>query len=117
KTMFAAVALGVFDALNAGPKPLDSLAAELKCSCDGLERLLDSCVCLQLLHKTQRGYANTPAAETYLCKSSPDRLTGYVNYSNEISWKLWAHLEDAIREGSHRWKQVYGWDGPIFSHF
>jgi acetylserotonin N-methyltransferase len=32
-------------------------------------------------------------------------------------WKLWGNLEDAIREGSNRWKQTYGWDGPIFSHF
>ncbi|MCC6511077.1 MAG: homocysteine methyltransferase, partial [Pirellulaceae bacterium] len=31
--------------------------------------------------------------------------------------KLWAHLEDAVREGTHRWPQAYGWDGPIFSHF
>ena len=117
KTMFAAVALGVFDALAAGPKTLESLAAELKCSRDGLERLLDSCVCLQLLKKSPGGYENAPTATAYLCKSSPDRLTGYVNYSNEISWKLWAHLEDSVREGSHRWKQVYGWEGPIFSHF
>jgi acetylserotonin N-methyltransferase len=26
-------------------------------------------------------------------------------------------LEDAVREGTHRWRQAYGWDGPIFSHF
>jgi acetylserotonin N-methyltransferase len=32
-------------------------------------------------------------------------------------WKLWANLEDAVREGTHRWQQTYGWDGPIFSHF
>ena len=44
-------------------------------------------------------------------------MTGYVRYSNEVGWKLWAHLEDAVREGSHRWKQAYGWDGPIFSSF
>ena len=32
-------------------------------------------------------------------------------------WHLWAHLDDAVREGTHRWKQAYGSDGPIFSHF
>ena len=26
-------------------------------------------------------------------------------------WKMWAHLEDAVREGTHRWKQTFGWDG------
>ena len=44
-------------------------------------------------------------------------MTGYINYSNEVMWKLWYHLEDAVREGTHRWQQAFGWDGPIFSHF
>ena len=32
-------------------------------------------------------------------------------------WKLWGNLPDAVREGTHRWTQTYGLDGPIFSHF
>src|SRR5688572_26150542 len=32
-------------------------------------------------------------------------------------WRLWGNLADAVREGTHRWQQTYGWDGPIFSHF
>lgn len=117
KTMFAAVSLGVFDVLAVGPKSLTDLADEVKSNPDALERLLDACVGLQLLVKTGGNYENTPAATAYLTKSSPERLTGYINYSNELTWKLWANLEDAIREGSHRWQQTYGWDGPIFSHF
>lgn len=117
KTMFAAVSLGVFDALAAGPKSVSDLVGELKSNRDALERLLDACVGLQLLLRTGDGYENTPAATVYLTKSSPLRLTGYINYSNEITWKLWANLEDAIREGTHRWQQTFGWDGPIFSHF
>src|SRR5436189_247014 len=34
-----------------------------------------------------------------------------------VLWQLWAHLDDAVREGTHRWKQTFGLDGPIFSHF
>jgi acetylserotonin N-methyltransferase len=117
KVMFAAVALGVFDALEAGPKPLDGLAHELTADADALRRLLDACVGLGLLTHVGDRYANTPAAAAYLCRSSPARLTGYALYSNEVLWKLWANLEDAVREGSHRWKQTYGWEGPIFAHF
>jgi acetylserotonin N-methyltransferase len=117
KAMFAALALGVFDALASGPKPLDTLAGELRSSRDGLQRLLDACVGLRLLDRDDRGYRNTPTASVYLCQNSPHRLTGYISYSNDVMWKLWAHLEDAVREGSHRWKQAFGWDGPIFSHF
>jgi len=117
KTMFAAIDLGVFDALDGKPQTLDALAKQLKCSTDGLERLLDACAGLQLLSKTNGIYANTPVAATYLCHSSPRRLTGYMSWSNGFMWGLWSHLEDAVREGSHRWQQAYGWDGPIFSHF
>jgi acetylserotonin N-methyltransferase len=117
KTMFAAVALGVFDALTARPKKLDDLSCELKADADALERLLDACVGLDLLCYSDRGYENAPVAAVYLTRSSPLRLTGYINYSNDATWKLWANLEDAVHEGTHRWKQTYGWDGPIFSHF
>ena len=117
KTLFTAVSLGVFDALATRPKSLATLARELKADADGLERLLDACVGLQLLSRRDSGYENTPAAAVYLCQSSPQRLTGYIGYSDKVMWKLWANLEDAVREGSHRWKQTFDLDGPIFSHF
>ncbi|HUY31237.1 MAG TPA: class I SAM-dependent methyltransferase [Pirellulales bacterium] len=117
KAMFAAVSLGVFDTLAAGPKGLRALAIDLKADSDALERLLDACVGLELLRRNGDDYENTPAADAFLTKSSPRRMTGYINYSNDVMWKLWANLEDAVREGTHRWKQTYGWDGPIFSHF
>jgi acetylserotonin N-methyltransferase len=117
KTMFAAVALGVFDALAAGSKKPDALARELKANPDALERLLDACVGLGLLQRHPDGYQNTPVATAYLTKTSPRRLTGYINFSNDHTWNLWAHLEDAVREGTHRWNQAYGWDGPIFANF
>jgi acetylserotonin N-methyltransferase len=117
KVMFAAVSLGVFDALAVGPKTLQALARELKTNPGALERLLDACVGLKLLDWKGQDYRNTPEASAYLCKASSDRLTGYINYSNDATWKLWANLEDAVREGTHRWKQTYGWDGPIFSNF
>jgi acetylserotonin N-methyltransferase len=117
KVMFAAVALGVFDALAAEPRPPTDLANALKVNADALERLLDACVGLDLLQRDRSGYRNTPAAAAYLCQTSPHRLTGYINYSNEFLWKLWGNLEDAVREGTNRWQQTFGWEGPIFAHF
>lgn len=117
KAMFAAVSLGVFDALASGPRTLDDLAEALPADPGALERLLVACVGLHLLRYRAGKFENSEAADAYLCGNSPRRLTGYLNYSNTVMWKLWEHLEDAVREGTHRWKQVYGWDGPIFSHF
>jgi acetylserotonin N-methyltransferase len=117
KTMFAAIALGVFDALATGPLTSAELATRIGADAGALERLLDACVGLQLLNPTAGKYENTRVAATYLTKASPRRMTGYLNFSNDVMWKLWANLEDAVREGTHRWKQTYGWDGPIFSSF
>jgi acetylserotonin N-methyltransferase len=117
KTMFAAVSLGVFDALATGAKSTTELAALLKANADALERLLDACVGLQLLRKESGKYENTLAATVYLISTSPQQLTGYINYSNEVLWRLWGNLEDAVREGTNRWQQTYGWDGPIFANF
>lgn len=104
KTMFAAVELGIFD----GHRPAD---------CKELPRLLDACVSLGLLEKRGGAYVNTPEADKYLRSDSPDTMTGYIRYSNEALYPMWGHLEDAVREGTHRWKQTFGFDGPIFSHF
>jgi acetylserotonin N-methyltransferase len=117
KTMFAAASLGVFDHLESGPKSLAILTETLNLKSDALERLLDACVGLNLLERAGSLYRNTPAASTYLCKQSPARLTGYINYSNTVLWKLWGNLEDAVREGTNRWQQTFGWDGPIFANF
>jgi len=104
KTMFAAVELGIFD----GRRPAD---------CKELPRLLDACVALGLLEKRGEEYINTPEAEKFLRSESPDTLTGYIRYSSNALYPMWGHLEDAVREGGPRWKQTFGWDGPIFSHF
>lgn len=79
--------------------------------------MLDACVGLKLLTKEQDRYANGPEADAYLTTTSPARLTGYINYSKNVLWQLWSHLDDAVCEGTHRWKQSFGWDGPIFSSF
>ncbi len=117
KTMFAAVSLGVFDYLEKGEASLGQLASDLGCNQTALATLLDSCVAIGLLTRTEDRYLNTPDAMTYLCTSSPRRMTGYINYSNQVMWQMWSHMEDAIREGTHRWKQTFGMDGPIFSQF
>ncbi|HEV2350961.1 MAG TPA: class I SAM-dependent methyltransferase [Terriglobia bacterium] len=117
KVMFAAVALGVFDALGGGPLNAPALAERLDANPDGLERLLDACVGLEFLKKENSIYSNLPVAEAYLRRGSPQTLTGYILYSNYALYGLWGRLEDAVHEGSHRWTQVFRVEGPIFDHF
>lgn len=106
KTMFAAVQLGVFE----GNRDLGAAGG----------RLLEGCAALGLLERTgDGGYVNTAEADAYLRKDSPLTLTGYILYSNKALYPMWGDLEDAVREGSNRWGQTFGFTGggPLFSHF
>jgi acetylserotonin N-methyltransferase len=117
KTMFAAISMGIFDRLHDAPAGAADLARALGANQDGLERLLDGCASLGLLSKCGGVYRNEPIAEAYLRTSSPDSLGGYIRYSDRALYPMWGNLEAAVMEGTHRWKQTFGGDGPIFSHF
>lgn len=117
KTMFAAVALGIFDSLASGAASKDRLAAQVNANPEALERLLDACVGLGLLRKHEGQYANEAVAQEYLCRASSRSLTGYILYSNDVLFRLWGNLEHAVRDGTHQWQRTFGLEGPIFNHF
>jgi len=117
KAMFAAVSLGVFDRLAEGRADAATLAAQIRANPDALERLLDACTGLGFLDKKNKTYSCTPVASTYLCRSSPRTMTGYILYSNRQLYALWGNLEDAVREGTPRWMQTFHMEGPIFAQF
>jgi acetylserotonin N-methyltransferase len=117
KTMFAAASMGIFDLLHEAPARAAYLAVRLNANADATERLLDACAALGLLRKRDGIYENHPVADTYLRAGSPHTLNGYVRYSDAALYPMWNNLADAVREGSHRWTQTFGLEGPIFSHF
>jgi len=115
--MFAAVNLEVFDALTEQPRTGAELAAMCGMSVEPLTRLLEACVSLGLLLSEDGRFRNTPVSETFLTRTSPQSLVGYVLYSNNALYQLFVHLEDAVKEGTPRWQQTFGWPAPIFEHF
>ena len=117
KATFTAVSLGIFDLLHDGPVSLDQLAGRLECPPHALERLLGACCGLGLLDLRDRAYHNRPVATRFLRVHSPETLSGYMLYSDRISHRLWGRVEDAVREGSHRWDQEFGDRQNIFDHF
>jgi acetylserotonin N-methyltransferase len=70
-----------------------------------------------LLELRDGAYHNRPVATRFLRAQSPETLSGYMLYSDRISHRLWGRLEDAVREGSHRWDQEFGDRQNIFDHF
>ncbi len=120
KTMFAAVSLGVFECIAGAPATAPEIASRIfgpAAPVEPLSRLLDACVGMGLLQLQEGSYRNTPLTAAYLCDAGPLSLTGYVRYSNEALFPMWAHLEDALQEAAPRWKQTFGWEGPLFDHF
>ncbi|HYM12046.1 MAG TPA: class I SAM-dependent methyltransferase [Bryobacterales bacterium] len=114
KVMFTAVSLGLFDRLEKSPADAAELAREQNLDANALERLLDACVALGLLERAGDRCRNLPVASRYLRRESPDTLTGYILYSDRILYPIWGHLEDAVREGTHRWEQTFGGKAGIF---
>ncbi len=117
KAVFAALELGVFEALEDVPHDAAECAAKLRVNEDALGRLLDACVAAGALTKSDGRYRNTELASVYIRASSPATLSGYMLYANRITWRLWEHLEDAVREGTPRWEQTFGAKEGIFDHF
>jgi acetylserotonin N-methyltransferase len=117
KVMFVALSMGVFERLYKNSADVPALASELNANADALERLLDGCVGLGLLQKSGAVYTNAPIADVYLRRESPDTLSGYIRYSDTALYKMWGNLEQAVREGHHQWKETFGGEGPLFSHF
>src|SRR5262244_1077672 len=111
KTMFVAASMEIFDRV---PATAERLAEAIPANLAALTRVLDACVGIGLLRRDGDIYSNSAAAGTYLRRSSPQTLYGYVVYSERVLYPMWQHLDDAVKEGTHRWKQTFGSDGPIF---
>jgi acetylserotonin O-methyltransferase len=119
KVLFTAVRLGIFDRLEKEPQTAAQLARELELNPGALTRLLDACRPLELLTRDGDGdlYRNTPAASRALVTTSPDSLVGYIVHSDRSLYPLWGKLDDAVREGTNRWAQVFGDRASLFDHY
>ncbi|MCC6262612.1 MAG: homocysteine methyltransferase [Bryobacterales bacterium] len=117
KAVFAALELDVFEMLEGAPHTAAACAERLGLNADALERLLNACAAAGVLVKADGRYSNTELASVYIRRSSPATLAGYMLYANRVTWRLWEHLEDAVREGTPRWSQTFSAQEGIFDHF
>ncbi len=117
KTMFSAMKLGVFELLRNGPETAAGIAAKIGGEPGATARLCFACVGLGLLQEEAGAFRNSAEANQYLCRESPESMVGYILYSNDVLYRLWEHLDDAVREGTHRWNQTFGFSGPLFDSF
>jgi hypothetical protein len=90
QALFAALELGVFDALANEPRELDTLVAALRAPAGPLQVLLSTCLALRLLTWDGARYANTPTAQRFLVRSSRSYVGDY--YLRQISPMLYPDM-------------------------
>jgi SAM-dependent methyltransferase len=77
QALFAALELGVFDALANEPSDFDALAANVNAPVGPLRVLLSTCLALKLLTREGERYANSPAAARFLVRASRSYVGDY----------------------------------------
>lgn len=98
RILAAAVELGIFTAIAHGWSSVETIAEETKCSVRGLRILLDGLVGLHYLGKEGDRYILTPLTATYLSRTSPLYLGGYVLFVNK-GQSDWEPLAEIVRNG------------------
>jgi len=94
-----AAELGVFDALETGPKSAPELAKAVDASERGLQMLTNALAAFEFLAKDGDRFSLTPESATYLVSSKPAYLGPL--FRNLCSRQLpgWLHLSDVVRTG------------------
>lgn len=114
KIIFSACELGVFDLLLSSPVPLSAgqISSELKTSEDGMERLLDALVGIEILEvEVSQGkalYSSTDVSNLYLAKDSSKSLFDMILYQSQTIYPLWNHMAHAVREGKNQNEKTFG---------
>lgn len=98
KVLLTAIKLGIFGALAQGEGTESDLARRLGTQPHATGILLNALVSIGLLRKNGGRYANSPEAQQYLVKESP-QYAGHILLLQEAEWDNWGRLESAVRTG------------------
>jgi hypothetical protein len=95
----ASVRLGVFDALDAGPKTAAQVVSQTGASPRGAAMLLNALVGLELLTKKGDAYALGPEAAAFLVSSKPGYIGGLMRHLSKQIIPHWLRLTEAVQSG------------------
>ena len=97
--LFAASDLGIFRLLaQAGNADEKELAAAGGLDVRAARLLLDACVAIGLLVKTEGRYRNTPESSLFLVPGSPGDLSGAIRYNRDV-YAAWGKLQQLVKTG------------------
>jgi len=94
----AAVKLDVFTVIGDGRPTAGEIAQKVDGAVNGVERLLNALVAMELLAKTDDKYTNTPSGKALLAKDSSKYL-GHIIMHHHHLLESWSKLDQAVKSG------------------
>jgi hypothetical protein len=109
-----AAKLRLADALAAGPKPVDALAAETGTHAPSLFRLLRALASVGVFAEDEGMFRQTPLSEV-LRTGVPGSMRAVADYCGaDWSWRPWGRLLETVRTGRTAFDEVFG--EQVFDH-
>ena len=99
KVLLSAIELELFTGLAGTTKPLPELAKQFGLHPRSAVDFFDALVSLGMLERTEAGYSNTPATDTFLDKNKPSYVGGMLEMVNARLYGFWGNLTEALKTG------------------
>jgi predicted O-methyltransferase YrrM len=96
--LHAGVKLDVFTIFGKECFSATEIAGRIKGDLRGVTMLLSALTAMNLLVRTDEGYANSPAAKSFLSKDS-DHYLGYMLMHHHYLMESWSQLDKAVKTG------------------
>ncbi len=98
-TLHAAVKLDVFTAIGDQQIAGNDIAQKLNVNTEGVVRLLNALIAMNLLEKSDDKYSNVPAGNTFLSKDSPGYIGHIITHHHHLV-DSWSKLDQAVKTGT-----------------
>jgi len=97
--LHAAVKLDVFTAIADKHLASGDIAQKLNVNKEGITRLLNALIAMNLLEKSDDKFSNVPAGTTFLSKDSPGYIGHIITHHHHLV-DSWSRLDQAVKTGT-----------------
>jgi 2-polyprenyl-3-methyl-5-hydroxy-6-metoxy-1,4-benzoquinol methylase len=108
RILATALELDLFTLISQGNQSVHELATCTAASSRGLAMMMNALVALKYLEMQGESYVLPAVSKAFLVRSSPDYIGTYVVHNAAESWRAWANLTDAVRNGAPVRTSVHG---------
>lgn len=108
QVLLTADEMGVFDALDGGPRTAREVGGAVGLPEDSAQRLLTALCALDVVEKRPDGrYANGPEAARQLVRGKPGYIGSMFQHVREDLYPAWQYLREALEEGRAQWHRAF----------